>query len=105
MKNQFGKSLRSQMEKAGIKESELADALSYDATYISKWINGSKLPSERNAERIIGQMADCFAAHTNVPEAERAAQRQQGLAELKMAYASDRSYLIFQNYNKLNIDF
>lgn len=105
MKNQFGKSLRSQMEKAGIKESELADALSYDATYISKWINGSKLPSERNAERIIGQMADCFAAHTNVPEAERAAQRQQGLAELKMAYASDRSYLIFQNYNNNDMSF
>ncbi len=58
MNNLFGKSLRSQMEKAGIKESELADALSYDTTYISKWINGSKLPSVRNAERILGQMAD-----------------------------------------------
>ncbi|WP_049730085.1 helix-turn-helix domain-containing protein [Dorea sp. D27] len=106
MKNQFGKSLRSQMEKAGIKESELADALSYDATYISKWINGSKLPSERNAERIIGQMADCFAAHSRLPEeAEREVQRQQSLAELKMAYAGDRSYLIFQNYNNNEMSF
>lgn len=94
------------MEKAGIKESELADALSYDATYISKWINGSKLPSERNAERIIGQMADCFAAHSRLPEeAEREVQRQQSLAELKMAYAGDRSYLIFQNYNNNEMSF
>lgn len=106
MKNQFGKSLRSQMERAGIKESELADALSYDATYISKWINGSKLPSERNAERIIGQMADCFAERTDVPdEGEREVQRQQSQAELKMAYASDRSYLIFQNYNNNDMSF
>ena len=61
MENLFGNVLRMHIEKAGIKESELADKLSYDTTYISKWINGSKLPSQRNAERIIGQMADYFA--------------------------------------------
>ena len=106
MNNQFGKSLRSQMEKAGVKESELADALSYDATYISKWMNGSKLPSERNAERIIGQMADFFTARIDAAdEAEREAGRQKCLADLKMSYAGDRNYHIFQDYNNNEMSF
>ena len=36
MNNTFGKILRAQVENAGIKESELANALGYDPTYISK---------------------------------------------------------------------
>ena len=84
MNNLFGKSLRSQMEKAGIKESELADALSYDTTYISKWINGSKLPSVRNAERILGQMADFFADHPGKGDtADRERRWQNSFKELK----------------------
>ena len=44
MDNTFGEILREQVEAAGIKESELANVLGYDPTYISKWMNGSKLP-------------------------------------------------------------
>ena len=58
MKNQFGAALRAQMEKLGLKESQLAEALGYDATYISKWVSGSKLPSSRNAQQIIQKVSD-----------------------------------------------
>ncbi len=106
MNNLFGKSLRSQMEKAGIKESELADALSYDTTYISKWINGSKLPSTRNAERIIGQMADFFADHpSNSDTADRESRWQNSFKALKSAYASDSSYLTFQAHSNNQMSF
>ena len=106
MNNLFGKSLRSQMEKAGIKESELADALSYDTTYISKWINGSKLPSVRNAERILGQMADFFADHPGKGDtADRERRWQSSFKELKKAYDSDSSYLTFQSHSNNQMSF
>lgn len=106
MNNLFGKSLRSQMEKAGIKESELADALSYDTTYISKWINGSKLPSVRNAERILGQMADFFAGHPGKGDtADRERRWQSSFKELKKAYDSDSSYLTFQSHSNNQMSF
>lgn len=106
MNNLFGKSLRSQMEKAGIKESELADALSYDTTYISKWINGSKLPSARNAERIIGQMADFFTDHNgSADDRDRETRWQDSFKALKKAYASDSSYLAFQSHSNNQLSF
>lgn len=106
MNNLFGKSLRSQMEMAGIKESELADALSYDTTYISKWINGSKLPSARNAERIIGQMADFFADHPKVNDTgDREKRWQNSFKALKSAYASDSSYQTFQAHSNNQMSF
>ncbi len=94
------------MEKAGIKESELADALSYDTTYISKWINGSKLPSVRNAERILGQMADFFADHPGKGDtANRERRWQNSFKELKKAYDSDSSYLTFQSHSNNQMSF
>ena len=106
MNNLFGKSLRSQLEKAGIKESELADALSDDTTYISKWINGSKLPSVRNAERILGQMADFFADHPGKGDtADRERRWQSSFKELKKAYDSDSSYLTFQSHSNNQMSF
>ena len=94
------------MEKAGIKESELADALSYDTTYISKWINGSKLPSVRNAERILGQMADFFADHPGKGDtADRERRWQSSFKELKKAYDSDSSYLTFQSHSNNQMSF
>lgn len=107
MENLFGKLLRMHIEKAGIKESELADKLSYDTTYISKWINGSKLPSQRNAERIIGQMADYFAelAEGENQGKTETEQRRRIFQELKNAYLCDSSYGAFQSYNNRQMSF
>jgi len=83
MNNTFGKILRAQVENAGIKESELANALGYDPTYISKWMNGSKLPSVRNVERIIEQIADFLSEES---AGDTARERLRVYAELNSAY-------------------
>lgn len=104
MNNTFGKILRAQVEKAGIKESELANALGYDPTYISKWMNGSKLPSARNAERIIGQIAD-FLSRETAGDSDREAERQNVCKELKTAYDCDGSSKVFQSYQNGQMSF
>ena len=106
MDNLFGRSLRGQMEKAGVKESELAAILGYDATYISKWINGSKLPSQRNAERVIEQMVNYLIQRMKVAdETDREELRQDGMKELHLAYGSDSSYLALQGYTNSQMSF
>ena len=92
MKNQFGTALRAQMEKLGLKESQLAEALGYDATYISKWVSGSKLPSSRNAQQIIQKVSDFFTEQSEKQE-------DSFFDELKRAYDKDSSYLNFQAYS------
>ena len=109
----FGKTLRALMETGEIKESELADALSYDATYISKWVNGSKLPSARNVEKIIGQIADFFVERGGDENTARAVkqngkpeiERQRIIDALQAAYDKDSSYQVFQNYNNSQMSF
>lgn len=107
MNNVFGKSLRSYLENNSIKESELADELGYDATYISKWINGSKLPSPRNADRLIRQMADFFVKRIqgSGEAADGDALWHSQFTELKSAYDRDSRYLTFQGYNNHHMSF
>lgn len=104
MYNTFGKILRAQVEKAGIKESELANALGYDPTYISKWMNGSKLPSAKNAERIIGQIAD-FLSRETAGVFDRETERRNVCRELKAAYDCDGSSKVFQSYQNGQMSF
>ena len=101
MNNLFGKTLRSLMDGAEVKERALAEALSYDTTYISKWLNGSKLPSPRNAESVIRQMAG-FLARQKGGEDE---QEQELFLVLKTAYDRDSSYISFQSYNNHKTSF
>lgn len=106
MNNLFGKKLRSLMDEANIKESQLAEALSYDATYISKWINGNKLPSTRNVERIIGQMVDFFIAYAEGITTENRDKRWKEMySGLNDAYISDSKYLSFQGYNNSQMSY
>ena len=97
MNNRFGKVLRNLMESAGIKESQLADTLSYDATYISKWLNGSKLPSLRNVDAIIDQIADFLSRTEDTSHSALYAGRKAEIARaLHLAYEKDSSYMAFQ---------
>ena len=82
----------------GIRESQLADALHYDTTYISKWLSGSKLPSARNAKKIMEQIAAFFAAQTGEPQ-------DVLLKTLQSAYESDSSYLNLQAYSNEQMSF
>ncbi|MEY8284861.1 helix-turn-helix transcriptional regulator [Lachnospiraceae bacterium 50-23] len=102
MNNTFGKILRAQVENAGIKESELANALGYDPTYISKWMKGSKLPSARNVERIIGQIAD-FLSEGSAGDTAR--ERLRVYAELKSAYDCAGGSKVFESHQNGQMSF
>ena len=69
-KNRFGHLLENLLYIAEIKNSSLAKALQYDVSYISKWINGRKLPAERNRKKILS----CIS-HTIVSQCSAAGLR------------------------------
>lgn len=48
------------MAVAGLKNYALANYLQYDVSYISKWINGKIIPSEKNASLIIEEISKCI---------------------------------------------
>lgn len=66
------------LDMTGIKERALAESLSYDTTYISKWLNGSKLPSPRNAETVIRQIAGILS-YQHHPEGVQRRRRRSGI--------------------------
>ena len=47
----FGRTLQELTRLCGVKRCNLADALGYDPSYISRWINGVKHPSLRSNDR------------------------------------------------------
>lgn len=47
MTNNFGNTIHKLLEITCEKNFRLANYLGYDVTYISKWINGNKLPSKK----------------------------------------------------------
>ncbi len=58
--NNFHTELKSLMAIAQIKNATLAQAVQYDESYVSKWLSGRALPSEKNIEKIAGRIADCI---------------------------------------------
>ena len=94
MNDLFGKTLRALMDGAEVKERALAEALSYDTTYISKWLNGSKLPSPRNAESVIRQIAGFLVRRQGGDESRE----QELFHTLKTAYDRDSSYISLISY-------
>ncbi len=53
----FGETLRELLDKTNIKSVNLSSALDYDVSYISKWLNGAKLPSKKNAASVCRRIA------------------------------------------------
>lgn len=98
MNSIFGSLLRNLLEQAEVKESQLAEALNYDTTYISKWINGSKLPAARTSDRVLDKMSAFFADYTDLS-------RDELFHQLKKAYDRDSSYQSFQSYNNNKMSF
>lgn len=91
MSNYFGNALKDYMTQTGLKEQDIAQQISYDITYISKWLNGAKLPSVRNGERIIAKLAACLA------EASSAAAPDQA----KIQSALQRAWQLDLNFQQL----
>ena len=61
MANSFGIRLRQLMNRTGVKRETLAQAVRYDSSYISKWLSGKMLPSAKNADKVIQELALCFS--------------------------------------------
>lgn len=57
----FGELLRQLLNISDEKTFSLSKHLGYDTTYISKWLNGSRLPSERSIDKISRDIASFFA--------------------------------------------
>lgn len=53
----FGRTLQELTGLCGVKRCNLAAALGYDPSYISRWINGIKLPALRNNDTLFDQIA------------------------------------------------
>ena len=59
--NEYGPLLKKLISFSGMKMSTVANLLSYDLSYISKWCNQSKLPASRTASEINRTLAGAFA--------------------------------------------
>ena len=58
----FGRTLQELTRLCGVKRCNLADALGYDPSYISRWINGVKHPSLRSNDALPAQIAAYLTA-------------------------------------------
>ena len=59
----FGRTLQELTRLCGVKRCNLADALGYDPSYISRWINGVKHPSLRSNDALPAQIAAYLTAN------------------------------------------
>jgi len=53
----FGSNLKGILSATNLKMYNLADALGYDKSYISKWVNGAKLPPAKDIDALIDHIA------------------------------------------------
>lgn len=59
-KNRFSNLLKHLMSVAKIKNYVLAKELQYDESYISKWVTGSLLPTEKTSEKVFRDISRCI---------------------------------------------
>lgn len=62
----FGSTLRELTELCHIKRCNLADALGYDASYISRWVNDIKLPAAGNQEELFRSIGEYITENCDV---------------------------------------
>lgn len=60
MNNQFGTLLKKLIAEKGTKEKIVSENLGYDPTYLSKWISGKNLPSQKSIDFICDKLVKCF---------------------------------------------
>ena len=64
-KNRFSKLLKYLMDTAKIKNYTLAQEVQYDESYVSKWVTGSLMPSEKNSEKVLKDISACVVKSLN----------------------------------------
>lgn len=75
-KNRFSQILDQMLKITDIKQYVLADELNYDTSYISKWLNGHMIPSEKNIDEVLRGISKCIAKNGT----------ESGIAELAKGY-------------------
>ena len=61
----FGDLLRELLDLCGVKMYVLARELGYDKSYLSKWINNAKLPSEKNIDETLARIAQVLIENSS----------------------------------------
>ena len=64
-KNRFSVLLVQLINTAEVKHGFLAQELNFDVSYISKWVNGRALPSEKNIEETIEKISETLVKHAS----------------------------------------
>lgn len=59
-KNRFSSLLKHLMSIAKLKNYTLAKELQYDESYISKWVNGNSMPTEKTYEKVLREISRCI---------------------------------------------
>ena len=75
-KNRFSALLEHLVATAEVKHMTLAKALQYDVSYISKWVGGRVLPTEKSASEILQKISNSLVDNASEP----------GLAQLLRDY-------------------
>nr|WP_300092121.1 helix-turn-helix transcriptional regulator [Sedimentibacter sp.] len=61
MNNQFGTLLKKLIAQKGTKEKIVSEKLGYDPTYLSKWISGKNLPSQKSIDSICHNLSNILS--------------------------------------------
>lgn len=64
-KNSFAEEFRKLAKQSGIKNTVFAAAVQYDVSYISKWMGGKSLPSDKNIDIIASSLSKCVITSAN----------------------------------------
>lgn len=75
-KNRFSSLLEYLMNTGGLKNYTLAQELQYDVSYISKWVTGRMIPSEKTEKKVLSGISHCIATSAT----------EEGLLELQKDY-------------------
>ena len=93
--NAYAEVLKQLLQYTETKYTVLSQAIDYDMSYISKWVNGARLPASRHADRINEDMARFFAE-----TAEKEGLHQD--IERAFSFADDGQDLTFHLYDLLS---
>lgn len=90
-KNRFSSLLKHLMSVAKLKNYTLAKELQYDESYISKWVNGNLLPTEKTSDKILRDISRCII--TSLDDESRSALYSEYQVDVDM----DLEAAIFDN--------
>lgn len=90
-KNRFSQLMERLMLMSNLKNYTLANELKYDVSYISKWVSGRMIPSEKNIDRVLHGISHC------VVESLDEDNRNTLYAEYRVDDENDLERAIFDN--------